>query len=257
MTRSTIQIVLLLLLALAAPAGAEEAGKPAPPEQPAAEAAALPVAGEADVAVVGEASPAPQAAPAGPEDPAAAPPAGPGLGMPGRTEPAASRGPNGCPERIQALAPVSGVGRTAEASPVLQFSLDEATDCRIEFVLNDPREAMPLVEREIAGPHAPGVHAISLAAFGVKLEPGVVYTWYVQLVPDPQARSKDVFSGAPIQRVAASQGALWYDELAARGSRLAASPGDPAAREAWRELLAAQQLGPGTAKPDVAAGPGR
>ena len=255
MSRSIVRIVWPLLLALAAPAGAEEAAKPASPELPSAEAADA--AGEADVAVVNEAARTPAATPAGPEDPATAPPTGPDLGMPGRTEPAASRGPNGCPERIQALAPASGIGRTAEASPVLQFSLDEATDCRIEFVLNDPRAAMPLVEREIAGPHASGVHAIPLATFGVRLEPGVVYTWYVQLVPDPQARSKDIFSGAPIERVAASQEALWYDELAARGSRLAASPGDTAAREAWRELLAAQQLASGTTNPDVASGPGR
>ena len=254
MIRRSSLILSAVYLALACPAAAAEQGAtahtpaetPTPSEPSAAgrEEEAKPEAAATDGSAAEEAREAP---------------AGAQLGIPERTDPAASRGPSDCPARIQALAPASGVGRTAKASPVLYWSLDEATECRIEMVLNDPRAATPRIEREIPGPHAAGVHAIGLDAFGVQLEPGIAYSWYVQIVPDPGARSKDVFSGAAIERVAAGGGELWYDELAAHASRLASTPEDVVALESWRALLASQGL-PGDARASersVAAGPGR
>jgi hypothetical protein len=181
--------------------------------------------------------------------------------MPDRTDPGAVRGPTDCPAQILALAPAHGVGRTARAAPTLYWHLPEPTACRVEFVLNDPRSPAPRVEETLMGPHAAGAHAIHLSEFGVELEFGVVYTWFIQLVPDPDARSKDVFAGGPLERVTSNEPA-WYDVMAKNQDRLAAKPDDPAVREALAQMLAAEglegvarQIGPRA--PDVAAGPDR
>lgn len=253
MRRRAALLLPAALLALAAPAAAEGPPKPETSERPAEDDAR-----EGAARTSTPTPPPPSDADAAGREAAKAPSAH-DLGIPDRTDPAASRGPNACPERIQALAPASGVGRTATASPVLYFLLDEATSCRIELVLNDPRQTAPRFEGELPGPHAAGVHAVSLAAFGVRLEPGVVYRWFVQIVPDPSARAKDVFSGGPIEHTPEAEGELWYDALAERGRQIAVAPEDATAREAWRSLLAAQGLesGPAPTGRDVAAGPPR
>lgn len=221
--------------------------KPAPPSS--REAAPATPIGDAGKATPSERAPGPT-----PEEAA-----GRAVGIPDRTEPAAVRGPTSCPSQIFALAPAHGVGATRSAAPTLYWHLPEPTNCRVEFVLNDPRAAAPRIEHVIPGPHGAGVHAIALAELGVELEPGVVYTWYIQLVPDADARSQDVFSGGPIERIAAGESG-WYDVLARHQEALGARPDDAATRDVVARFLDAEGLVAVTgsaapATPDVAAGP--
>jgi hypothetical protein len=193
--------------------------------------------------------------------------------LPGGRMGGSTRGPAVCPSELLALVPVDHVGLTAEAQPTLYWFLGEETGCRIDFVLNDPQATRPLVERELRGPHGAGIHALSLADFGVSLEPGRVYTWFVQIVPDPEARSKDTLSGGQVERVAPpSEGSepspvararvlgregLWYDALAALQQGVVAAPSGLAERGLQSRLLAAQGLGVVllTQEVDVAAPP--
>lgn len=246
----------IALLALPAhPAPGDEAvpvpepvAYPAPPPAP----EALPATPVGDAGMATPAGRAPTSTPA-PEEAAAR-----AVGIPDRTEPAAVRGPTSCPAQIFALAPAHGVGTTRSAAPTLYWHLPEPTDCRVEFVLNDPRTATPRVEHAVPGPHAAGVHALALAGLGIELEPGVVYTWYIQLVPDADARSQDVFSGGPIERITAGD-AGWYDVLAAHQEALRTRPDDAATRDVVARLLDAEGLVAVTgsrapATPHVAAG---
>lgn len=170
----------------------------------------------------------------------------PSFGRPERTDPGITRGPTPCPTGIAALVPAAGLGRTTKVQPLLLWHLEEATHCRVDFVLNDPRRTTPLVDRVLEGPHAAGFHGVSLQELGVSLERGVVYTWFVQVVPDPEARSRDVFAGGTIAVVEASgadTGTTWYDTVARRYERLRSDPGDAGARGELASLLAAEGLG--------------
>ncbi len=195
--------------------------------------------------------------------------------LPGGRMGGSTRGPATCASEILALVPEDHVGLTTSAQPTLYWFLGEATDCRIDFVLNDPRSTSPRIESPIPGPHAAGIHALSLAEFDVVLEPGLVYTWFVNLVPDPDSRSKDVISGGQIERIAASgdapvaaaslataralgQKGLWYDALAALQQGIVAAPQSKAERVVQSRLLATQGLAtaaPAATNTDVAAPP--
>ncbi len=197
--------------------------------------------------------------------------------LPGGRMGGSTRGPAACPSDLLALVPESHVGLTASPEPTLYWYLGEATTCRIDFVLNDPRATTPIVERRLTGPHGAGIHALALADFGASLDPGVVYTWFVTLVPDPDARSKDVLSGGQIARVEApdegtaapvalddarslGQRGLWYDALAALQQGLVSgAAGQDDQRTAASLLLQRQGLGiavtHGGSGVDVAAPP--
>lgn len=140
----------------------------------------------------------------------------------------AAAGPDAMPG-VQVLAPLDHEGRAADPQPTLYWYLDRPTELRTEFTLIDEDSEEPLVEVELPGPHAAGVHGIELSAHGARLEPGIRYVWFVSLVPDPEHRSRDVNDGAPIRRSteeaagyeAQARAGLWYDALdsLARGAR--------------------------------------
>jgi len=181
----------------------------------------------------------------------------PSLAAPQRQDSAATRGPDACARRILAMVPERQAPESASPSPTLLWGLEDDTDCRIDFVLNDPRQVKPVLERTLPGPHRAGVHRVSLEAFGVSLEPDVAYDWFVAIVPDPEARSHDVFAGGRlVHRPGATD--AWYDRASRLGA--AADAGAPGAAGSLASLLAAEGIalaGPGTASsvPDVAAGP--
>jgi hypothetical protein len=91
--------------------------------------------------------------------------------------------------------------------------------------------------------------------------PGVLYQWFVALIPDSTQRSEDVLSGGTIERIvrpdalrAAQQQAseavpprlyaeagLWYDALAAISEHIAETPYEPALRQQRAALF--EQVG--------------
>ena len=269
-----------LVLALAAPGALAQPPEPASADDAAArrqpaQAAAPPPATEPAAKAQPSLSREPRHE-TSPEDAAVYVPPPPDRRVPGGRVGGSTRGPASCPSQILALVPEDHAGLTASAQPTLYWFVSETTACRIDFVLNDPRAIAPRVERQLTGPHAAGIHALSLADFAVSLEPGIVYSWSVALVADPEARSKDVLSGGQIERVDASDEAngssvvahaqslgergLWYDALAALQRGIVSSqPGADEDRVAASKLLVSQGLGASAAQEpsriDVAAPP--
>lgn len=158
---------------------------------------------------------------------------------------------------IRALVPEQ-VGYTLSGQPTLYWHLSEDTDLRVDFTLISGNANRPLVEKTIDGPLTSGVQRIDLASYGVTLETGVSYMWYVSLVPDPERRSEDRVTGGAIERLAASPDlqdqldrvapdaaavvlageGIWYDALTSLSDR---SAGDPTAYAQRTALL--EQVG--------------
>lgn len=169
-------------------------------------------------------------------------PPAPGERIPFRRVGGATRGSDGCGTDVEALVPADHAGLTRQESPVLSFRLSSGTTCPLEVVVNDPRRTEPIFTLRDDGPLGDGLHRVELAAHGVRLEPGVDYTWFVRIVTDPDAPSGDRVAGGAVRRVAddVPLAERWYDLLAA-------STGS--ARDA---VLVAEGLAPLT-PPDVAA----
>lgn len=155
----------------------------------------------------------------------------------------AARGTEDETPAILVLAPKDHVGLTTEEQPTLYWYLSKPATYPLTFTLTTAEAIEPLVEAELDPPGQPGIQAIDLATFGVTLEPGVTYEWFVTLVRDPEFPSKDLVAGAAVERVefveaqliylpAAEQGdpvdlakaGLWYDALEAISGRIQSSP---------------------------------
>jgi hypothetical protein len=128
---------------------------------------------------------------------------------------------------------------------------------------NRGRDDQPLFEKTLQGPFAAGIHAVDFKALGIRLEPGVVYKWYVEVIPDPAHRSRDAFSGGTLQRIVPSadlgksiaaagpeervilysQNGIWCDALDEVSKRIAANESDPIATRQRAALL--EQVGLG------------
>ena len=133
--------------------------------------------------------------------------------------------------------------------------------CPIEFTLIEEQGVRPLLETPIGFPEQPGVQCIRLARYGVFLQQGVEYKWFVALVPDRERRSKDILAWGAIERIAFSEAlhaelvsasdekapsifakaGLWYDALAAISDLIDASPNDTVLRKHRASLL--EQVG--------------
>jgi hypothetical protein len=107
--------------------------------------------------------------------------------------------------RIRALAP-EHVGATASPSPVLYWDLGGASDVPVELTLIDEEAPEPLLDARVEPPVAAGLHALSLADRGVRLDPDKTYLWYAALVPDEERRENDVASGAGVRYVPLGDG---------------------------------------------------
>lgn len=107
--------------------------------------------------------------------------------------------------RMEALVPEEP-GWTLEAQPVLYWYIEGPTDVPIEFGLQRVDPVKEIVKKRLPRPAQPGVQRISLSDYGVKLEPGAIYFWFVKLVPDPNDHEQDKIVGGGIRRVSAPDG---------------------------------------------------
>lgn len=159
---------------------------------------------------------------------------------------------------VAVLAPRDHVALTNRAQPTLYWYVSADTDTRIDLTLVDETSIDPLLEMTVPGPVRRGIHALDLAAHGVRLEPGQTYHWHVAVVPDARRRSADTFAQGLIERTAVAEGAiertepslpelvdfaalaeagLWYDALAALRAARAAAPDDEGLRRQEAALL--------------------
>ena len=157
---------------------------------------------------------------------------------------------------VTALVP-EGRALTSLAQPSLSWYLSSTTPAPVEVTISDDRAVKPVLEVRLPQPVQSGVQRIRLSDYGVKLEPGVQYKWFVTVVVDPARRSRDVLAGGTIERVEPSpelrarlaagrpetlpmiyaEAGLWYDALGAIADLLAKSPDDQAIREGRAQLL--------------------
>jgi len=168
-----------------------------------------------------------------------------------------------------ALAPVTRTGRTSHAQPVLYWQLSTPTPCQIDFTLIDETSIEPLLEIPLSTPDRPvsaSVQQVRLADHGIQLSPGVRYRWFVAIILDPAARSKDTVVSGTIERVEPSQAlrdqltqvaqaeparvptlyaeaGLWYDALMLLADMIQAAPQDSRLQQQRTAVLEQEGLG--------------
>jgi hypothetical protein len=149
---------------------------------------------------------------------------------------------------------------TLAAQPRLYWHLSPRTTHSVNFTLLDPDVTDPVVDTIIKGPFEAGVHVLSLADYGVQLEPGGNYEWFVAVVPDPDNRSADSVARGVIIRVTdaklssqvassepdsttglLAQSGIWYEALDLASRRMQKKPEDAGLRQQRDAML--QQVG--------------
>jgi Domain of Unknown Function (DUF928) len=136
---------------------------------------------------------------------------------------------------IELLAPKDHTGLTVSPTPSLFFFVSGPIIWPARFTISAPGRPDPLLDVPIAAPTAAGIHRLDVADYRVRLDPGVVYTWSVSAILDPQIRARDIVASAnvmlsapagdvgcalngasPVRRAGlCAQEGLWYDAVAA------------------------------------------
>jgi Domain of Unknown Function (DUF928) len=159
-------------------------------------------------------------------------------GVPGGRVGGATRGtvkPTALLPTIDIIAPEGHSGLTTSAAPTLYFYVSRRVTYPTRLTVSAHGRPAPVIEMNIPSPQAAGICAIRLDNYGVRLDPGVVYTWSVSVILNPSAPSRDIVASATLVRVlpdrnldvavrAASSerraalfadAGLWYDAIAA------------------------------------------
>ena len=145
---------------------------------------------------------------------------------------------------LAVLAPRDHVALTTRAQPTLYWYLSQPIAGRVDVTVIDDESIDPLLEITLTGPVAAGIHTFDLAAHGLELQPGRVYTWHVAWVQDAERRSSDLLAEGLIERTGVSRelersladasaryapyalSGIWYDAIAELESALADEPHD-------------------------------
>ncbi len=153
------------------------------------------------------------------------------------------------------------IGLTISPQPVLYFYQSQLSPFPIEFTLIRKQGITPVVETRIDPPKKPGIQSVRLADFGAHLETGILYKWFIALVPDPMHRSKDILAAGGIElipkpekikdRLSQAQASeipyiyaesgLWYDAFHSLSSQIEKSPDDMDLKSHRASLL--EQIG--------------
>jgi len=167
-----------------------------------------------------------------------------------------TRGSEGPLPALAVLTP-DHTGLTGQTQPTLYWYLSRTATQPIEVTIIEAQGVKPLFETRLASPQPAGVHHIRLAEHGVSLTPGVLYTWSVALIADPNSRSQDIVAGGAIEltpapetlRAQLAQGGkaeqakiyaaagIWYDAMAALGELIDSAPQDKSLRQQRAALL--------------------
>ena len=160
------------------------------------------------------------------------------------------------PAILSVLSP-DHTGLTIQKQPTFYWFLSEMVQDPVEFTFIEDRSIQPIIETRIAVPKKPGIQSIRLSDYGVSLQMGVSYKWFVAFVPDPDRRSKDILAWGEVERIEISkalrvelsnateemtphiyaQAGLWYDAFSKISDLLESSPSDRNLREQRASLL--------------------
>jgi uncharacterized protein DUF928 len=134
---------------------------------------------------------------------------------------------------VELIAPANHSGFTADRQPTLYFFVSHPVQGPMQFTIRAPLRPSPVIEVTVPAPRTGGFYALPLSSYGVSLQPGVVYTWSLSVLLDPQSWSRNIVASAPIvcdptlarsspvaidpaQRAAYfSEMGLWYDAITA------------------------------------------
>jgi Domain of Unknown Function (DUF928) len=135
---------------------------------------------------------------------------------------------------IDLLAPADHAGLTTSTAPALYFYVSRRVNYPTRLTISAPKQPVPIIEATIPSPPAPGIYAVRLGDYRIRLEPGIVYTWSISAILNPSAPSRNIVASAsllcvpsgansedaaraPPERRAALLAAsgLWYDAIAA------------------------------------------
>ncbi|MCM2283215.1 MAG: DUF928 domain-containing protein [Desulfobacula sp.] len=153
------------------------------------------------------------------------------------------------------------VGLTVSSQPVLYFYQSKTSPYPVEFILIQEQGISPILETRIASPGKPGVQSIRLADYGVRLETGIRYKWFIALVPDAQHRSKDILAAGGIEFIEQTpkikeelatapmsqipniyaEAGIWYDAFHSLSSQIETSSDTAGLKEKQASLL--EQIG--------------
>ena len=127
----------------------------------------------------------------------------PPRGVPGGRVGGASRGTGSAANLlpiIDLLAPDGHVGLTTNTAPILYFFVSQPISWPTQFTISKSTQAKPIVEADITAPRAAGIYSVRVSDYHVQLESGVIYTWSVSVILDPNSRSRDIVASAMLLR---------------------------------------------------------
>ena len=146
---------------------------------------------------------------------------------------------------------------TTREQPSLYYYLGKKTKYPIELTVIEDREIRPLLETRFVSPEAPGIQAIHLRDYDLRLVKDKVYKWFVSIIPDPVRRSKDILAWGAIKRIAIpesvrpkiagsekelvpqiyAEAGIWYDAFAEISNLIETHPGNREFRRQRAALL--------------------
>ncbi|MEO5677853.1 MAG: DUF928 domain-containing protein [Usitatibacter sp.] len=89
-------------------------------------------------------------------------------------------------------------GWSATAEPDFYWYVSQPVGVGPEFTILEDGGIDPIVEVSLPAPTAAGLQRVSLKNLGKRLEPSKEYRWFVTLVADKMARSKDIVASGRI-----------------------------------------------------------
>jgi hypothetical protein len=162
-----------------------------------------------------------------------------------------TRGPGDDRPSIFVLAP-DHLGFTTRPQPELYWYLSKDSQSPIKVILNDDTSIEPILETVLPPPIKAGIHRVQLATHKIRLQPEMLYEWYIALAIGTDQPSESVVAGGTITyigpddariqqvnralqtalnpaetwRLYAASG-IWYDAVSALCQRILQMPGQP------------------------------
>src|SRR5262245_17746527 len=139
---------------------------------------------------------------------------------------------------LRAIVP-DHVGLMLQKSPVLYYFISEPTTLPIRFFLRESRATRGAIELSLPSPNRPGYWPVRLKDYGIILNPGVEYRWFISVIMDQE----EIVAGGSIECCpedllfiwdgrrcdkekvhAYAKAGIWYDAFACLSELIEAEP---------------------------------
>jgi hypothetical protein len=164
--------------------------------------------------------------------------------------------------QLKPAAPADYVGLTLQKSPVVYYFLSKGTSLPMRFALRDPRKTY-VIDLPLTSPNQAGFWPVRFSDYGIALDPGVQYQWFVTVVQDSDFPSKNLVVGGSIECCSEDQffiwdgrrcdvetvhaylkAGIWYDGFTCLSELIEADPHDQSLRRLRYRLLTPSGLMP-------------